>query len=394
MLEIAGEPADRLAESFGTPLVVLDIPAVDAAIASFQAACEPYGAKISYAGKALLVTAFARRIGAHGLGIDVCSLGELVTAERAGIAPSRLTLHGAGKLEEELRAALDGRVGRLVVDGLDELRRLRALPADSPLDVLLRINTGIEAHTHDFIRTAGDDSKFGFAPHEEREALELLAQTPHLRLRGVHAHIGSQIFDVAPFAASAEILARTLERMRGAGFDADTIVCGGGFGEELDVRAAIDAIAARVRAVTAAFEIEPGRAIVAGAGTSLYRVLAKKRFERRTFLIVDGSMADNPRPALYGAHHPIVETIASQAARIEMTVCGRSCENDVLGVADLPEDIEPGALLAARTTGAYTYSMSSNYNRFPRPALVAVGDGKPYLLARRETIDDVLKTDA
>ena len=395
MLTIGGVRADALADTFGTPLVVIDLTELDAAVGAMRRACDPHGVKISYAGKALLVTALARRLDAAGLGIDVCSLGELVTAERAGIAPSRLTLHGAGKLDDELRAALDGRVGRIVVDGLDELRRLRAMGADRPIDVLLRLNTGIEAHTHEFVRTAGDDSKFGFAPHEENEAFELLRSVTHLRFRGVHSHIGSQIYDAAPFAANTESLAQALARARRAGFEPDTMVCGGGFGvPEFDIAAAIEAMVPHAQAVNATLEIEPGRALIANAGTSLYRVLARKRYDKRTFLIVDGGLGDNPRPLLYGAHHDVVETASSHAPRLEMTICGRSCENDFLAEAELPGDVAAGALLAVRTTGAYTYSMASNYNRFTRPALVAVGDGEPFLLARRETIDDVLRADS
>lgn len=393
MLELAGERADALAAQFGTPLAVIDLTQLDAAVGAMRAACDPHGVKISYAGKALLVTALARRLDHAGLGIDVCSLGELVTAERAGIAPSKLTLHGAGKTDEELRAALDGRVGRVAIDGLDELRRLHAMRSDRKLDVLIRLNTGIEAHTHEFIRTAGDGSKFGFAPHEEREAFDLLARTPHLVLRGVHSHIGSQIVDAEPFAANAEYLAGALSRARAAGFDVDTMVCGGGFGEGLDVAAPIAAMVPIARAANATLEIEPGRSLVAKSGTSLYRIVARKRYDARTFLIVDGSLADNPRPALYDAHHDIVAVESSGAPDIDMTICGRSCENDFLGETRLPEDIAVGSLVAVRTTGAYTYSMASNYNRFARPALVAVGDGPPYELARRETVEDVLRSD-
>jgi diaminopimelate decarboxylase len=395
MLTIGGERPDELAASFGTPLIVIDLRELDGAISAVRAACDPHGVKISYAGKALLVTALARRIDAAGLGIDVCSLGELVTAERAGITPSRLTLHGAGKLDDELCAALDGRVGRIVVDGLDELRRLCAMSSERKLDVLLRLNTGIEAHTHEFVRTAGDGSKFGFAPHEEAVTLDLLRAAPHLQLRGVHSHIGSQIYDAEPFAANAEYLASAIERCRAAGFEPDTMVCGGGFGvPEFDTAAAIEAMIPHALRVNATLEIEPGRALIAQAGTSIYRVLARKRYDARTFLIVDGSLGDNPRPALYGAHHDIVETESSDAPRVEMTICGRSCENDFLAVAHLPDDIGAGALLAVHTTGAYTYSMASNYNRFTRPALVGVGDGTPFELARRETIEDVLRNDS
>ena len=194
VLTISGERADVLAATYDTPLLVLDLREVDASVARLRAACDPHGVRISYAAKALLVTALARRIDRLGLGIDIGSLGELATAERAGVAAERLTLHGAGKTTSELQAAFDGRVGRIIVDSIDELGRLSRVHAGGrSIDVVLRLNTGIEAHTHDFVRTAGDDSKFGIAPHEEEAARHLLATMPALRLRGLHAHIGSQI---------------------------------------------------------------------------------------------------------------------------------------------------------------------------------------------------------
>lgn len=399
MLAIGGMRADELAADFGTPALILDLHALDRALHELLAACGRHGIRASYAGKALLVTRLARHLAARDIGIDVASLGELVTAERGGFEPARITLHGAGKTEDELRAALAGRAGRIVVDSLDELRRLEAIGPSGSCDLLLRLNTGIEAHTHEFVRTAGDHSKFGIAPHEEAAALALLAAMPHLRVRGVHAHIGSQILDPEPFVANATILAAAVARMRERGFPARVAVIGGGFGvpmhpeheASLDVGATIDALAAAADGVE--LEIEPGRAIVAAAGTSLYRVMAIKRYERRTFVVVDGGMADNPRPALYDATHHAVAVKATNAPHQAVTLCGRSCENDELGSAALPADLAPGDLIAVCTTGAYTYSMASNYNRFPRPPIVAVERGSAQLFARRETLDDILRAD-
>lgn len=290
-----------------------------------------------------------------------------------------------------------------MIGGIEEgeLERIATRARDRTLDLLLRINTGIEAHTHEFIRTAGDDSKFGLAPRDEARAFDLLHANPWLRLRGVHGHVGSQVYDSEPFAANVESLARTFQRCRAAGFrEVDTIVAGGGFGvrmhpsagdETLDIRKTLRAIrAAAPSGVT--LEIEPGRSIVAGAGTSIYRVMAIKRFAERTFAIVDGGMADNPRPALYGAYHHIA-AVRDGAHAHPVTVCGRSCENDELGEAMLPADLRAGDTILVQTTGAYTYSMASNYNRFSRPAVVAVRDGNATLWARRETVDDVLRAD-
>lgn len=383
---------EELAERFGTPLLVIDLHALDRALDAIIAAAAPHGIAISYAGKALLLVPLARHLHPRPIGIDVCSLGELLVAERGGFEASRLTLHGAGKKPEELDAALDGRVGRIIVDGIDELRALADRANGRRADLLLRFNTGIEAHTHDFVRTAGNRSKFGFAPNEEAAAFALLRAHPELTLRGVHGHVGSQIYESLPYVENAQRLLAILARAREAGFEtANTIVVGGGFGvqmdpnardQEIDIAGTLDAIA-RIVPNGVRVEIEPGRAVVAAAGTSVYRVMAIKRFEGRRFVIVDGSMADNPRPALYGAYHHVTALRASEAPLSAATLCGRSCESDELAETLLPDDLHAGDLVAMHTTGAYTYSMSSNYNHFPRPPVVAIGEGEPRLWAAR-----------
>ncbi len=402
ILTIGGIAADTLAERFGTPALFIDLRVLDTALSGLIDAARPHAIGISYAGKALLLAGLVRFLDAYPIGIDVSSLGELATAERAGFAAKRLTLHGAGKTLTELDAALAGRVGRLVIDGIDELRALCARAHTGALDILLRLNTGIEAHTHAFVRTAGDESKFGLAPHELDAALALLRKTPVLRVRGVHAHIGSQIYDAAPFVANARALQEALSQVHESGFaQADTMVIGGGFGVAmrpgeagalLDSAAVLNAVAAE-RDPGMHVEIEPGRALVAAAGTSLYRVLAIKRFDRRRYAIVDGSMADNPRPALYDAYHHVTAVRTSDAADMPTTVSGRSCENDRLADAMLPEDLRAGDMLALCTTGAYTYSMASNYNRFERPPVIALGTDGVHPWTRRETLDDVLGLD-
>ncbi|MBV8638245.1 MAG: diaminopimelate decarboxylase [Candidatus Eremiobacteraeota bacterium] len=402
MLTVGGMRADILAERYGTPALLLDLAVFDGSLSALVDAASAHGIRVSYAAKALLLTALAKRLQTRDVGLDVASLGELITAERGGIEAPRITLHGAGKTDEEIDAAFVGRVGRLVIDSVDELHRVVEISRGRSLDVLLRMNTGIEAHTHEFIRTAGDDTKFGLAPRDEDAVLAMLRANSQLRLRGVHAHIGSQIFDARPYAANAQALLEKLDRYRRAGFaGADTMVIGGGFGvqmhpespdETIDVPAILAAVAAAVpHGVTV--EIEPGRATVAAAGTSLYRVMAIKRYAKRTFAVVDGSMADNPRPALYGAYHHVVAARKSDAPYHPVTVCGRSCENDALADAPLPQDLRAGDLLAFCTTGAYTYSMASNYNRFPRPPVVAIENREATLWARRESIEDVFRND-
>ncbi len=408
-LVLGGVPAATLAEQYGTPLLALDTDVLDANVAFFAALGARYGVDVSYAGKALLFVALARRLAASPLGLDVCSLGELLTAERAGFAPERLVLHGCGKNAAELEAAVRGRVGRVVVDHFDELAQLSAAARpDRPVAVLLRLNTGIEAHTHAYVRTGGEDSKFGFSREDLLAAVAGALAAPGLRLIGIHSHLGSQIFDASPYAASLPIALDAYARARAAGAPVTDLVLGGGFGidsapegETFDIARAVGDLAAEAAAASGRLAIpvprlgfEPGRAIVAEAGTSLYRVLSVKHQGRRRFAIVDGGIADNPRPALYGAyHHPQLAARSSFADPQPTTVCGRSCENDRLVEAPLPADLRAGDLLALGTTGAYTYSMASNYNRFARPAVVFAGAGTHRLAVRRETAADVLRND-
>jgi len=401
--------AEALAREYGTPLLVIDTDVLDGNVAFFAALGERYGLDVSYAGKALLFVALARRLAASPLGLDVCSLGELMTAERAGFAPERLVLHGCGKSVAELRAAADGRVGRVVVDHLDELAQLSAVARpDRPVAALLRLNSGIEARTHAYVRTGGEESKFGFSRADMPAAVAAALAAPGIRLVGIHSHLGSQIFDASPYAASLSIALEVYAEAREAGAPVTDLVLGGGFGvdsvpggETFDVAAALAELAAEAAAASRRLTlppprlgIEPGRAIVAGAGTSLYRVLTVKHQGRRRFAIVDGGIADNPRPALYGAyHHPTLANRSGTEARQATTVCGRSCENDRLVEAALPADLRAGDLLALGTTGAYTYAMASNYNRFTRPAIVFAGSGGHRLVVRRETENDVLRND-
>jgi diaminopimelate decarboxylase len=408
-LILGGVAAEDLARTYGTPLLVIDTDVFDANVARFAALRDELGIDVAYAGKALLIVALARRLAATPLALDVCSLGELLTAERAGFPAARMVMHGCGKTDEELAAAVAGRVGRLVVDNREELERLaRIARAESPLAVLLRINPGIEAHTHAFVRTSGEDSKFGFAPDEVPDALRLAASVPGVRLDGLHAHLGSQILESEPYLEALSVLLDILAAGRAAGAPLEEIIVGGGFGiddgvagESLDASATLRVLAGRLAEQSRArglapprLGIEPGRAIVAEAGTSLYRVLARKRRGERRFVIVDGSLADNPRPALYGAHHrPLLAGRFSSAPPEVFTVAGRSCENDELTTDALPGDLRDGDLIALKTTGAYTYSMASNYNRFPRPAVVFAGAGRHSAVVRREVPADLMRDD-
>lgn len=406
-LLIGGAAAGELAAAYGTPLLAIDYDVLDAAIARFQEACAPYDVEIAYAGKALLLVALARHLRHTALQLDVCSLGELAAAERAGFPADRISFHGCGKTAEELEAAAEQRVARVIVDNFDELRRLAALPVAGPVAVLLRINSGIEAHTHEFVRTGGERTKFGFDPDAFPQALSLVRASPNLRYEGLHAHIGSQIYEQRAFVENARVLMERVAEAASAGLRTERIVVGGGFGvavrpgerDGIDVPQTIAAVASTVsdsanrhRVPLPRIGIEPGRALIGDAGTSLYTVMAVKREFRRPFVIVDGGIFENPRPALYDAYHHMYAA-RDGAALVETTVCGRSCENDQLGVAQLPEDLAAGELVVMCTTGAYTYSMAGNYNRFSRPAVVAVRAGTHAVIARRETIDDVLRSD-
>jgi diaminopimelate decarboxylase len=390
----------------------MDLDLVDAAVESLLRAAAEYDAEISYAAKAFATTEFLRHLARHPIGVDVCSLGELTTAERAGFVPERITLHGAGKSDEELDSACSGRVGRIVVDGIEELERLARLSRHDRRDiaVLLRLNVGVEAGDHAYVRTGGEDTKFGIHTRDESAAAALLLANPQLAFVGLHGHIGSQIYEASAYAANALALVDAAQRFAELGLTVRHIVAGGGFGvpshpeavpERLDVATAIAAAARCIKAATQErglhvprLGIEPGRAIVALAGTTLYRVLAVKRQTRRTFVVVDGGIAENPRPALYGAHHHVVVVTPLAGTVEEMTLCGRSCENDELGNVLLPSEVAGGDLLAMCSTGAYTYSMAGNYNRVPRPAVVGIANGGRRLLARREILDDVLRNDS
>ncbi len=401
---IGGIPAHELAATYGTPLFTIDLDVLDLEVHRLLAACEPRGIAVGYAAKAFLCMALAEHLAATPLRLDVCSLGELVTAERGGFPAGRLYFHGCGKTGDELRAVVERRVAFDVIDNVEELERLAAL-ADgaAPVDVMLRLNTGIEAHTHAFIRTGGENTKFGIPLDRLAAVLTRIAELPQLRLIGLHAHIGSQIAELAPFLANVDELASAADLARGMSLPVEELICGGGIGVEegpddphpVDVEALAAALAERVAGRGYRVAVEPGRAVIARAGTSLYRIMAVKTQGRRRFIVVDGGMADNPRPILYGAHHA-AEVLTARALGPDepATLVGRSCENDEMGDYILPRDLAAGDMLALRTTGAYTYSMASNYNRFGRPPVVFVRDGHHRRVVRGESADDVMRLDA
>jgi diaminopimelate decarboxylase len=416
-LAIRGTSLRDLARAHGTPAFVLDEADVRDRMRTWR---EAFGdADVYYAGKAFLSVAMARWVSEEGLGLDVCTGGELSIALRAGFDPARITLHGNNKSMLELERALDSGVGRIVIDSFDEIDRLASLPADGPTRVLVRATVGVEAHTHEFVATAHEDQKFGFslASGAAEEAVTRVLSVPGLELAGIHSHIGSQIFDTSAFEVSAHRVLDLLARVRDVhGIELPEIDLGGGLGIAYladDDPMTPTEIARRLRAIVEheaaghglrapRLTVEPGRAIIGPGVLTLYEVGTVKELDvapglRRTYISVDGGMSDNIRTALYDASYTcVLANRTSDAGPRLSRVVGKHCESGDVVVKDawLPADVRPGDLLAVAATGAYCRSMASNYNHVPRPPVVAVGpDGSERVLLRRETEDDLLATD-
>ena len=396
---IGGVSLHLLAEQYGTPVFVYDELELRQrcreAVAAF-----PGG--VAFASKSFLCGAMARLVIEEGMFIDVATEGELDLVIRSGVAADRIVVHGNNKSSAELSRALQVGVHRLIVDNFDEIERLTSL-ADrhSPITCLLRVTPGVEAHTHEFIKTGHEDTKFGLsiARGDAQRAIDILRHTPGINLVGIHTHIGSQIFDVEPFETTMSILGSFV---RGHNFQ--EICIGGGLGVAYvegetaptltDWGTAVHDAAARHFESSITVSAEPGRSITASAAVTIYRVGARKPVDNRTYLAVDGGMSDNPRPVLYGSGYEAFALSRPQALRDgEFRIVGKHCESgDVLiDKASLPHDIAIDELIVTPVTGAYGYSMASNYNRVPRPAVVFVADGKSRLVLRRETLEDLFR---
>ena len=391
-----------LANQWGTPLFVYD---EDHLRSRCREAVAAFGGGVAYASKAFLCSAMARLAHEEGLQLDVATGGELFLARRAGVPGNRLVLHGNNKSDAELAMAVDEGVGRIVIDSFDELDRLEALHSATGVAprVLLRVTPGVEVHTHEFIATGQDDSKFGFTVKGglADSAVRRASASTAVDLVGLHAHIGSQVFDVEPFARAIDVLAAFA-----APYDLPELSVGGGLGVPYvegesapTIGEWADAIhKACVRAgVTSEVTAEPGRAIVAAAAITLYRVGTIKDLPGlRTYVAVDGGMSDNPRPVLYGSGYETFLPRAGDAARPRVVrVVGKHCESGDVLVRDgaVPTDLVVGDVLATPVTGAYGYSMGSNYNQVLRPAVVFVGDGQARLVVARETYEDLARRD-
>ncbi|NKE60728.1 diaminopimelate decarboxylase [Lentzea sp. PSKA42] len=401
-LVIGGVPATQLAARFGTPCQVLDERTVRSRARAFLRALPD--AEVVFADKSLPCPEVYRWMAAEGLSLDVSSAGEVALARAAGFPAWRIVLHGNVKTSEDLKAALEHGVSRIVVDSFDEIAQLGSL-ARHGQEVMIRVTPGVDAHTHAAIATGVEDQKFGFSLASGAALEEILrvVEQPSLRLAGLHCHIGSQVRHVASYE---ETVRRMVGLIASCGVRIEQLDRGGGFcapylpgessfdlfGFSQRVLGVLHYECAVHRVPVPRLLVEPGRSIVANAGVTLYRVCAVKRGVTRTFVAVDGGMSDNPRPALYGAKYA-VRLVGRGGKLRSATVVGRHCEaGDVLAEdVLLPSDVHSGDLLAVPVTGAYHHALASNYNQVCRPPVVAVRDGVARPIARRETEEDLLR---
>jgi diaminopimelate decarboxylase len=399
-LSIGGCDLLDVAAEFGTPVFVYDEAHLRARC---REAVEAFGDGVAYATKAFLCTAMAKLVHEEGMHLDVATGGELHVALAAGVPADRLVLHGNNKSEAELARAVEAGVGRIVVDSFDEIERLERLAGDHRPQVLVRVTPGVEAHTHEYVRTGQDDSKFGFGLRSGAagQAVERLGSSDAVELVGLHAHIGSQVYVVDSFFQAVEALAPFVNAQ-----GLPELSIGGGLGVayvEGESAPSISAWAGAVKAacvdagITARVSAEPGRSIAAAAAVTLYTVGTVKDLPGiRTYVAVDGGMSDNPRPVLFGSGYETFLPRAADAEREKVVrVVGKHCESGDLLVAEgrVPSDLRVGDVLATPVTGAYGHSMGSNYNKVPRPPVVFVKDGTARLVVRRETEEDLLRLD-
>ncbi len=428
MVQIGGLSVAELASGYGTPTYILDEADFRRRAGAFRTA---FGAAFAgradvyYAGKAFLCKAVVRWIAEEGLRLDVCSGGELAVALAAGFDPALIGMHGNNKSVEELTRAVDVGVGRIVLDSLTEIDRLAAVAAEhgTRVPVLVRVTAGVEAHTHEYIATAHEDQKFGLSLNprpsgrsDAAEAVRRVLDAPGLELRGLHSHIGSQIFDAQGFEVSARRVLRLQADIRDEyGIQLPELDLGGGFGiayttqdDPFEPAELADALHRIVTHECAGYDlavprvsVEPGRAIVGPATFTLYEVGTVKDVAidgagTRRYVSVDGGMSDNIRTALYDASYSCtLANRASDAPPVLARVVGKHCEAGDIVVRDefLPSDVAPGDLVAVPGTGAYCRSMASNYNHVPRPGVVAVMNGTSRVIMRAETEDDLLRLD-
>ncbi|GEN33480.1 MULTISPECIES: diaminopimelate decarboxylase [Aneurinibacillus] len=416
-LEIGGCDTTELVRTYGTPLYVYDEALIREKCRAYVKAFEASGFRfqVAYASKAFMCMAMCQLVMEENMSLDVVSGGELYTALKAGFPAERIHFHGNNKTEEELSMALDAGIGCFVVDNFFELELLHDLAQkkDRVVPVMLRLTPGIEAHTHEYISTGQDDSKFGFgvASGQALQAVKRALDKPFYKLLGIHSHIGSQIFETTGFIGAIEVLSAFLEQVRDeTKYEVEVLNLGGGFGiryteedDPLPVGEYIKVITEGVRRQFTArayplpeIWIEPGRSIVGDAGTTLYTVGSIKDIPGiRKYVAIDGGMSDNIRPALYQAkYEAMLANRAGEEAEETVSIAGKCCESGDMLIWDyaLPK-ANPGDILAVSCTGAYGYSMANNYNRIRRPAVIFVKDGEAEVVVERETYQDLVKND-
>ena len=417
-LSIGGVDAAELAKEFKTPLYVMDQELIETTIDKMKKAFQSnrFDTQIAYAGKAFLSMGMLKLVDAKELDLDVVSGGELYTAYKAGFPMDRVHLHGNNKTVEELEMAIEFGIKEIVIDNEDEIDKIERICREKGKKqaVLVRIDPGIEAHTHHYIKTSGLTSKFGISLFQDNlfDIIKRLNDSEWIEFKGFHTHIGSQIFQSAFFIFALDEIFKYLDKLKKElGIVVHTVNMGGGFGvyyKEGDDPKPIEEVLSEIITNTEAMEIkyqigfkelciEPGRSIVGNAGTTLYEVGGiKETVGGKTYVFIDGGMSDNIRTALYQAEYEagVVNKLNDTDVR-EITLAGKLCESGdiIIEKGKLPKATEIGDIVAVTTTGAYCYTMSSNYNRMMRPAVVFVKDGKAKVAVKRETLDDLIRND-
>ena len=416
-LVIGGIKATKLVEKYGTPLYVMDEEFLRNNCRKYYSSfkCGSRGNKVAYAGKAFLTLAMCNLINEEGLYLDVVSGGELYTAYKAGFPLDKVLFHGNNKTLEEIDMGVRLGVGTFVVDNLYEIEQLnqKAKEQDRIQNIYLRITPGIEAHTHEYIKTGQIDSKFGFAPVGDNiiNAINRAIKLENVNLRGLHCHIGSQIFEIEPYEEAAEVMIKLMKRIEDkTGYLIEELDLGGGFGiyyskgdspkETKEYCEAIlnkvDNVCKEIGLKRPTLVIEPGRSIVGNTGLTLYTIGSIKNIPSiRKYVSVDGGMTDNIRPALYNAQYEcIVANRMIYESKEKVTISGKCCESgDILLEGIKIPSVLSGDLLAVMSTGAYGYSMANNYNKIPRPAVVMVKDGESRVICKRESYEDMIRNE-
>lgn len=417
-LTIGGADTVELAKNYGTPLYVMDEDLIRENCRSFKVSIDKYyGGKglVCYASKVFSCKAVCKIVMEEGIGLDVVSDGELYTAASVGFPMEKVCFHGNNKTDNELIMALYHNVGRIIVDNIFELERLNRLAEMKGVtaNIMFRIKPGIDAHTHDFIRTGQIDSKFGFALEtgEAFEAVKKAVSLEHINLVGLHCHIGSQIFEIDPFVLAAEVMVNFIAKIKNElNYEVKELNLGGGFGikytedeNPVPYENYMERVSAKVKEICNEqgieqpfILIEPGRSIAGPAGITLYTVGGVKNIPNiRTYVSIDGGMNDNPRYALYKSkYEAVVANKADKPRDTKITLAGKCCESgDLIGEEMSIQQVEAGDIIAVLATGAYNYSMSSNYNRIAKPAVVMLKGGEPRIVVRRETLDDIVRND-